>query len=391
MNLFRAPSKRVLALAGALALAGGVAAGGAFGASPTTATIDAVDYGFVAQGGAGGNATTIALGGTVDFRYPTGADEHNVRFTRDGVSCTQTDGVGGATNSKVVPTTPEEQGWAGRCSFTQAGTYSFICDIPEHDMKGSVVVVDERPPATDPGTGTTTPTTPSGPGTPTPTAPSATTPTTVSTAPAASVPLAPVIKVTRTQKGTTVRGTITKAGDRSKVAVDVRATRGSVKAPGRRTSLVSVGKATTRSSSAGRLSFAIRLDAKARAALQRGRKLALDVKVSITLPVIGVQAETFRVSVTPAAATARAAAKAPAKAAVTLKNVTFAPASVTIRKGATVTWTWHDGDVPHDVVGSGFRSAVVTRGSFKHRFAKAGTFRYVCSIHAKMRGKVVVR
>jgi plastocyanin len=33
----------------------------------------------------------------------------------------------------------------------------------------------------------------------------------------------------------------------------------------------------------------------------------------------------------------------------------------------------------------------MTKGSFKHRFAKAGTFRYVCSIHAKMRGKVVVR
>jgi plastocyanin len=90
------------------------------------------------------------------------------------------------------------------------------------------------------------------------------------------------------------------------------------------------------------------------------------------------------------AATATAA-KAPAKAAVTLKATKFTPATVTIRKGGTVTWTWRDGATPHDVVGPGFRSEVVTKGSFKHKFAKAGTFRYVCSIHAKMRGKVVVR
>jgi plastocyanin len=197
----RTPRKLVLAVAGAGALASGLVAGGALGAAPTTATIDAVDYGYTVQGGTGSTAT-VALGGSVDFRYPTGLDEHNVRFTRDGVSCTQTDGVGGATDGKVVPTVPEEQGWAGRCSFTQAGTFSFLCDIPEHDMKGSVVVVDERPPTTttDPGT----PTTP-GTGTTTPTTP-ATTPTTttggavtVPSAPTASVPPAPKIRVAGAQ------------------------------------------------------------------------------------------------------------------------------------------------------------------------------------------------
>jgi plastocyanin len=112
--------------------------------------------------------------------------------------------------------------------------------------------------------------------------------------------------------------------------------------------------------------------------------------VTITLPVLGAQSETFRVVLRPATAKA-AAKKAPAKAAVTLKAIRFTPATVTVRKSGTVTWTWRDGDVPHDVVGSGFRSEVVTKGSFKHRFAKAGTFRYICSIHPKMRGKVVVR
>jgi plastocyanin len=386
MLFLRAPKKVVVAVASVAALGGGLAAGGALGAAPTTATVDAVDYGFTVQGG-GGNTSTIALGGTVDFRYPTGADEHNVRFTRDGVACTQTDGVGGATNSKVVPEIPEEQGWAGRCTFSQAGTFQFICDIPEHDMKGSIVVVDERPATTDTGTtttGTQTAPAPAGPGT-TPTTPTTTTPV-VPKAPTTSVPPAPVVKVARAQKGTALHGTITKGGNRSKVVVDVRATRGSVKAPGRKTSLVSVGKATTRTSATGRLSFAIKLDARARAALKKSRKLTLDTRVTITLPVIGAQSETFRVVLRPATA-----AKATAKAAVSLKAIKFTPASVTIRKGGTVTWTWRDGDIPHDVVGSGFRSQVVAKGTFKHKFTKAGTFRYVCSIHAKMRGKVTVR
>jgi plastocyanin len=302
MSFVRAPKKVAVAVLGAGALAGGLAAGGALGAAPTTATVDAVDYAFVVQGG-GGTTSTIALGGTVDFRYPSGGDEHNVRFTRDGVSCTQTDGVGGATNSKVVPETPEEQGWAGRCTFSQAGSYSFICDVPEHDMTGSIVVVDERPATTDTGTGTgttgtqTTPPAGPGPGT-TPTTPTATTPV-VPKAPPSRVPPAPVITGARAQKGTALRGTIAKGGDRSKVAVDVRATRGSVKAPGRRTALVSVGKTAAKTSAAGRLSFAIKLDARARAALKQRRKLTLDVRVTITLPVIGAQSETFRVVLRP--------------------------------------------------------------------------------------------
>ncbi len=92
-----------------------------------------------------------------------------------------------------------------------------------------------------------------------------------------------------------------------------------------------------------------------------------------------------------AGTTVATAAKAPAKASVTLKNTKFGPAKVTIRKGGTVTWTWRDGSTPHDVVGPGFRSKVVTAGTFRHRFAKAGTFRYICSIHPGMKGTVTVR
>jgi plastocyanin len=309
MNFVRVLARRRrslgVAAVGAGALAAGLTAGGAFGALPSTAAFTVVDNAFQAQGD-GGSATTIGLGGTVTFAYPSGGDEHNVRFTRNGVRCDQTDGSGGATNSTAVPSTPEEQGWAGECTFTQPGTYTFLCDVPEHGMKGTVTVVDERPPATTtaktdpPAPGTTTTTTAPAPG-------SATTPTTVAPAAPGTVPPAPKVTVAKRQSGTAIRGTIVKGGARTKVAVDVRATRGSVRASGRRSGLVSVGKASAlRTSAAGKLRFAVALDARARAALKRARTLALDVRVTVTLPVLGAQTEAFRVVLRPATARARA-------------------------------------------------------------------------------------
>jgi plastocyanin len=96
-------------------------------------------------------------------------------------------------------------------------------------------------------------------------------------------------------------------------------------------------------------------------------------------------------ALTPLTTIALGAKQPPASANVTLKAMKFSPATVTIRKGGKVTWTWKDGGVPHDVVGSGFRSRVVASGTFRRTFKKTGTFRYVCSIHAGMKGKVVVR
>jgi plastocyanin len=96
-------------------------------------------------------------------------------------------------------------------------------------------------------------------------------------------------------------------------------------------------------------------------------------------------------TLTPLTALALGAKKPPTTARVTLKSMKFSPATVTIRKGGKVTWTWKDGSVPHDVVGSGFRSKIVSSGTFRHTFKKAGTFRYVCSIHPGMKGKVIVR
>jgi plastocyanin len=75
---------------------------------------------------------------------------------------------------------------------------------------------------------------------------------------------------------------------------------------------------------------------------------------------------------------------------VEISNFAFNPATITVSKGATVTWTQKD-DAPHTVTGTGFDSGTLAKGqTFSHTFNDAGTFDYGCSIHSGMRGKVIV-
>jgi plastocyanin len=85
----------------------------------------------------------------------------------------------------------------------------------------------------------------------------------------------------------------------------------------------------------------------------------------------------------------------PAAATVEVKidNFSFAPQTLTVPVGATVTWTNHD-DIPHTVVSTDgvFKSKVRdTDEKFSYNFGKAGTYNYFCSIHPKMTGKIVVQ
>jgi plastocyanin len=78
--------------------------------------------------------------------------------------------------------------------------------------------------------------------------------------------------------------------------------------------------------------------------------------------------------------------------AVTIDNFSFAPHETAILPGAAVTWTNKD-DVPHNIVSTTrqFRSPVIdTDGQFTHRFERAGTYEYYCSLHPNMTGRVVV-
>jgi plastocyanin len=81
-----------------------------------------------------------------------------------------------------------------------------------------------------------------------------------------------------------------------------------------------------------------------------------------------------------------------AGATVTVANMAFGPASVTVGLGESVTWSFQDA-ISHTTTSnqgfwdSGTRSSGAT---YAHRFRSAGTYAYHCSIHAMMRGRVAV-
>jgi plastocyanin len=94
----------------------------------------------------------------------------------------------------------------------------------------------------------------------------------------------------------------------------------------------------------------------------------------------------------PGAASSTASPAAVAGDQVTIDNFAFAPATLTVKVGSTVTWTNKD-EEPHTVAasdGSFHSPGMGTGATFTHTFSTAGTFDYVCSIHPMMHGTVVV-
>lgn len=98
-----------------------------------------------------------------------------------------------------------------------------------------------------------------------------------------------------------------------------------------------------------------------------------------------------------AAASSGSTATTAAAKKVAVKDDRFVPKSTTVSKGGRVTWLWR-GQNDHTVTftkvprgaskrGAGERSS----GRFTRSFSKRGTYRYVCTIHAGMKGVVTVR
>src|SRR5262245_34723843 len=91
----------------------------------------------------------------------------------------------------------------------------------------------------------------------------------------------------------------------------------------------------------------------------------------------------------PAGTTSSAGQAAPvAGNAVNIDNFAFAPASLTVPVGSTVTWTNHD-EEPHTIAandGSFHSPGLGAQGTYSYTFRTAGTFDYICSIHPFMHG-----
>jgi plastocyanin len=79
---------------------------------------------------------------------------------------------------------------------------------------------------------------------------------------------------------------------------------------------------------------------------------------------------------------------------VTLKNIAFSPRSVSISRGSTVTFAFRDGGTTHNVASTGrtrFRTiGNRSSGSQSRTFTRAGTYRYECTLHPGMTGRIVV-
>ena len=90
---------------------------------------------------------------------------------------------------------------------------------------------------------------------------------------------------------------------------------------------------------------------------------------------------------------AAAVAAQDAASVITIDNFTFAPETLTVAAGTTVTWVNRD-EEPHNVVSPDrvFRSKAIDGGEkFTTVFDKPGTYNYICAVHPHMRGTVIVK
>jgi plastocyanin len=217
---------------------------------PRSATVTATDYSASSHAWVGGDAT-IAAGGTVTFTYPTGTSTHSVEFTgAQPASCSG------------LPADPG-RGWTGSCRFDAPGSYPFVCPV-HADMTGTITVQAPVATPSPAPSATPIPAPPPPPGTVAPPAPLA-------------------VTLATSQHGTRVRGSVGVTIRGSRLVVEVWATRRSVLG-GRSTKPVRIGRFTRASAPAGRTSFAVAVDAKARSALRRHRRLAVTVAIALTPP-----------------------------------------------------------------------------------------------------------
>jgi plastocyanin len=78
---------------------------------------------------------------------------------------------------------------------------------------------------------------------------------------------------------------------------------------------------------------------------------------------------------------------------VSMKDIAFKPQSTKLKVGETVTWINEDA-VDHDVTatsGATFKSELFGKGkTYAYKATKAGTIKYVCTVHPGMEGTLTV-
>jgi hypothetical protein len=207
-------------------------------------------------------SVTIASGGTITF-IDHASTAAAVVWMGSAPACTG------------VPTSAMA-GWEGKCTFATPGTYKFesstLFKDYSHDYTKYEVVVEGSTTTTG-ATGTTGTTT---------------TPTMTTTSPASpESPLAGsesrAVKVAKSQHGGSVKGSInlSKAAAGDRLEVDLLTQSASL-AKAKHSTRVRVGRYVSSSLSAGKLSFSVKPNAKARRAIRRRHRLALTVEIVLT-------------------------------------------------------------------------------------------------------------
>jgi plastocyanin len=74
---------------------------------------------------------------------------------------------------------------------------------------------------------------------------------------------------------------------------------------------------------------------------------------------------------------------------VEMSGLRFEPRVIEVPSGTTVTWRFTDG-LPHNITSDLFSSDDQRAGTFTHTFQQPGTYRYSCTLHPGMDGRVVV-
>jgi plastocyanin len=202
---------------------------------------------------------TVSAGGTVTLSNRT-AIEHGVHW----VGGPETPGCSGIP----VGTTSATRGanWSGNCTFTKPGTYTFYCTVHGPEMTGTITVTAAGTPAAPPAAPPTTPIEPS------PASPS-------------GQPLlggSKGVKLASSQHGSSIHGSVAvaAAGAGGRLEVGVYATGASLAKTGHST-LLRVGHLVHTGVAVGNVSFAVKLDARARSALKRHRRLRLTLKITL--------------------------------------------------------------------------------------------------------------
>jgi plastocyanin len=219
---------------------------------------------------------TIAPGDSVRFNNNPAAPTafHNVTF-EDGspkpAGCSQTAGSGTGTITQAPMPAAVKRNWTGECRFDAPGDYRFVCGAHPY-MKGTIHVVAAATPAPS--------------ATATPGASPTPTPTPDPGGSGGEKPkqtLAGMVAIAKSQKGTRVRGSVEVKLAGSRLEVSLWAPRNALSG-GKSSKLVRVGRHTRTSTPAGKISFAVGTDAKARRALRRHRRLSVTVSIALTPP-----------------------------------------------------------------------------------------------------------